>query len=33
MTFDEAARAEVNKRIAKLEEGRSTFKRMSKNVF
>ena len=32
LTFDEAARAQVNRRIAKLEEGRSTFKRMSKNV-
>lgn len=33
LTFDEAARAQANRRIAKLEEGRSTFKRMSKNVF
>jgi len=32
LTFDEVARAQVNRRIAKLEEGRSTFKRMSKNV-
>lgn len=32
LTFDEAARAQANRRIAKLEEGRSTFQGMSKNV-
>ena len=32
MTFDGAARAEVNRRIAKLEEGRSILKKVSENV-
>jgi hypothetical protein len=32
LTLDEAARAQANRRIAKLEEGRSTFKRMPKNA-
>jgi hypothetical protein len=32
MTFDDVARAEVNWRIAKLEEGRSIFKKVSENV-
>jgi hypothetical protein len=32
MTFDSAARAEVNRRIAKLEERRSNFNKASENV-